>query len=531
LGNLSVFTRPAALYGAKVFLSRGLPTIADAGARCDKIFSNYRGVPMKRNLFSPPFLLVVAVFALNSCSGPAGGGVTPPPPGNGKLSLVLKVIPPAPTSGLSLLSFAGNITGISLTPSSGSPVNVTLNATTFTTEFTRFTSDAGFLATVSAPAGTYTGITVVFGAPVATFCTQPTPGIAGCATTPVQVSGAVGSNTITTSLTVTSNQNTGIAINVDLSKAITASGQTISAVNLGATGVFTTSTIPGTSDLTGTHLAHIDDIFGVVTSINASTKSVTVQTATRGSITATEGSSAVYDPACSVLKTGTTFAGCVAVNQVVSLDAILNSDGTFTYTYYDPLDTAAEDFIEGVVTVAGNSTTKQFTLVTTDVSVANTGSLLAGKLSLGDRVVVTLSNPRQFFIDNKGLFVPANSFGGANDASVVLPGETILVHLTAFTVKNGTTPAAATSDGLALRFTRVTGTVATTGSPIFSANNLAPFFGISTNAQVEFTNGFTSFDGYTDATQITVGDSISTRALFFGPGITPSYSAGTIRKH
>src|SRR4029077_3340662 len=117
--------------------------------------------------------------------------------------------------------------------------------------------------------------------------------------------------------TLTSNQNTGIAINVDLSKAITLNGQTITAVNLGATDVFTTSPIPGISDLTGSQLAHIDDIFGVVTNLDTSTKSVTVQTATRGSITATEGSTAIYDPACNVLTTDTTFAGCVAVNQVV----------------------------------------------------------------------------------------------------------------------------------------------------------------------------------------------------------------------
>src|SRR6267142_1474266 len=485
---------------------------------------------MKRNVFPLSFLLVAAVFALTSCSGPAGGGgVNPPPTGNGNLTLVLKVIPPAPTSRLSRLSFAANITGISLTPSSGSPVNVTLNATTFTTEFTRFTSDTGFLATVSAPAGAYTGLTIVFGAPVATFCTQPTPGTVGCATTPVQVVGAVGSNTATTSLTLSSNQNTGMAVNVDLSKAITASGQTISAIDLAATAAFTTSTIPGISDLTGTHLAHIDDIFGVVTSLNASTKSVTVQTSTRGSITATEGSTAIYDPACNVLKTGTTFAGCVAVNEVVSLDAILNSDGTFTYTYYDPLDTAAEDLIEGVVVTPGDSTTQKFTLITTDASIASTASLLGGKLSLGDRVIVTLSNTSPFFVDNKGLFIAGNTFEHSTDASAVLPGQTLLVHLTAFTAVSGTTPAAATSDGLALRYTRFTSTVATTGSPVFSVNNLPAFVGTSATSQVQLTNGFTSFEGYVTAGDINPGDTISTRTLFFAPNITSSIA--NVRKH
>ena len=475
-----------------------------------------------------PVLPILAALALNSCSGlPGGVGTTPP--GNGTLILVLKVKPPAPSSGLSLLSFAGTVTGVSLTPSTGT--TSTLAAATFNVEFTRLTSDTFFLATVSAPAGAHTAVNVTFGAHTATFCTQPTPGVAGCSGAATQVSGAAGSASVTTPINITANQHSGLALVVDLGKAITLSGQTITQVSLGATGVFTAAAVPGTSDLTAAQLAHTDDILGIVTSFSSSTHSVTVETATHGSITAVQAANATYDPACLNINNKTADFGCVAANQVISLDATLNADGTFTYTYYDPVDPSPDDLIEGVVTVQGDSTTQKFTMVTTDFTFAPTASVLSGSLHLGDTVVVTLSNPSPFLIDNKSLFVPVNLFAHSTDASVVIPGQTVLLHFTSFTAANGTNPATATGVGLALRFTRINCTVATTGSPAFNVSNVAPFFGIAANSQVQFTSGFTSFDGYTDASGITVDDSISARALFLGRVVAPSFSAATIRKH
>jgi hypothetical protein len=470
-------------------------------------------------------LLFLTALSLSSCSGLQSNGTTPPPL-NGTLVLVLKANPPAPSSGLSLLSFGGTVTGVSLTPSTGT--TSTLAATTFNVEFTHVTSDTFFLGTISAPAGAYTAINVTFGAHTATFCTQPTPAVAGCSTAVTQVSGAAGSATVTTPITITASQNSSLALVANLGNAITATGQTITAVNLGATGVFSTSAIPGTSDLTGTQIAHVEDIFGIVTTANATTHTVIVQTATHGSITAVQGSSAVYDANGCKTQDFT----CVVINQVVSLDAVLNSDGTFTYTYFDPVSPTAIDFVEALVTTQGNSTTNQFTAVTTDFSPASSGSLISGKVNLGDPAVVTIPNPAPvpFIIDNKGLFVPSNSFGGATDASVVQPGQTVLIPVTAFTAKNGTTPAAITASSLALRYTRVSGTVATTGNPIFSVGTLPPFFGLSTNAQMQASSAFTSLDGYTPPLSVSGGDNISARALFFGPGLSPSFSTGTVRK-
>jgi hypothetical protein len=476
----------------------------------------------RRSLFLS-FLVLVA-FTFSSCSG-YKGPATIVTPSNGTLILVLKANPPLPSSGLSLLSFSGSVTGVSLTPSTG--VVSLLASPSFNVEFTRLTGDTYFLGTITAPASTYTSINITFGSHTATFCTQPTSGVAGCAGAITQVAGATGTTAIATSITINANQTSNLAIVADLGKAITANGQTITAVNLGAAGVFSTATLPGTSDLVSPQIAHVEDIFGTVTALNANTHSVTVLTSTHGTLTATQGSAATYDANHCSTQNFT----CVVLNQVVSMDAIMNSDGTFTYTYFDPLFATSADFVEGIVTNQGNSVTNRFTIVTNDFYDAAVGSVIAGKLNLGDSVVVTLSNPAPFTIDNKGLFVPANSFSGGIDASVVQPGQTVLVHLTAFTAKNGTTPAAITSDGLALRFTRVTGSISTAGSPIFYVGSLPPVYGVTTSAQMESSATFTSLDGYAPPLVVSSADTISARALFFGPGLAPSFSAATVRKH
>ena len=81
------------------------------------------------------------------------------------------------------------------------------------------------------------------------------------------------------------------------------------------------------------------DVTGVVTTINTTTQSVTVKTATRGSLTAIANSSTVFSPNCTAFNLSLTFASCVVQGQVASLDMVLNTDGTFTLLEYDPLST------------------------------------------------------------------------------------------------------------------------------------------------------------------------------------------------
>jgi hypothetical protein len=220
--------------------------------------------------------------------------------------------------------------------------------------------------------------------------------------------------------------------------------------------------------------------------------------------------------------------------HVASLDMVLNSDGTFTLLEYDPLSTTTGDWIEGIVTATASSST-QFILVANDLVLASSGSLIGSSTPLGAQVKVTLLSPKPFLVDTKGLTVPVNNFGGT-DASILLPGQTLSVHVTAFIAASGSTPATASVDTVYLRFTRVSGTVAATGTQAsFNISNLPSFFGLTTQPLVEITQGAppsvpaTNFDGVTSATALSNPQTVSIRALYFGQGTLMPFSAAKVR--
>jgi hypothetical protein len=136
-------------------------------------------------------------------------------------------------------------------------------------------------------------------------------------------------------LTVTSGEKLGLTVDVNISNSITASGQTISAVNLAAANVLTGTVLQApsrTSDPASGQLAHIGDIYGVVSNVSASAQGFTLQTAYRGTISVTANSSTTYDPACSAQSFSFVISGALA-----AVDAILNADGTLAVRNYSPV--------------------------------------------------------------------------------------------------------------------------------------------------------------------------------------------------
>ena len=486
-------------------------------------------------------LLVLSAAFLASCSGlpksttgGGGGGVT------ATVSVTMTAVPLSPPPNTNLLSFMVDVNTITLTSSNGSNVNIPLNATNFSVDLTKVQSDSAFFGTsATVPTGSYTSASVSISNPVVTFCTQ-TAGTTGCTPGSVTtITGAAATPKITTApfpLTLTSNQKTGFAINFNLANTLTVNtSQVVTAVNLAAASVLGASALPSTSSSLATgQLDFVEDVTGVVTAVNTGTQSVTVQTATRGRLTAIGSSSTVFAPTCTNLNLNLTFSSCVAQGHVASLDMALNSDGTFTLLEYDPLAATTGDWIEGIVTALSTSST-QFTIVANDEALATTGSLLNSAL-VGTQVKVNLVNPKPFLVDTKGLTVPVNNFGGT-DASILLPGQTVAVHVTAFSAASGTIPATASVDTLFLRFTRVSGTVATTGTQAsFDIQNLPAFFAVTTpTLLVEITQGApsntpaTNFDGVTSATALSNPQTVSIRALYFGQGTQMPFSAAQVR--
>jgi hypothetical protein len=265
---------------------------------------------------------------------------------------------------------------------------------------------------------------------------------------------------------------------------------------------------------------------GLVTSISGST--VTMQTSTRGSVTATANSSTVYDcPAAN--------SSCVVANQIAVMDGILNSNGTITVTFFQPI-IASVDWIEGVVATVPNSVSNQFNLVATDSVPATSNSVISGRLNLGDQIVVTLAGAiTPFAIVDKGLgqTLPVNTFNGSTSVSTIFPGMTVAFPVTSFTAQSGATPGSTTTTTFFLRFTRVTTTLVTPSLPDFSTtgSDFPPFFGITGNQQMRTTTGRLSVDGAIGLTSIPADNTISASALYLGPIALPQFAAQSVRAH
>jgi len=499
---------------------------------------------MNRILFG--LLSCSLILSLCACSGVRQSGGSGGGTGSATLSLTLRATPPSPSAQLSIMTFRATVTGVSLTPSSGSAVSVGLVSGTtgsYVAEFTRLQSDSALLsAAVSVPAGTYNSLAVTFSDILLTFCTQPSSGVAGCSGL-LQVAGSASTATASSGLfplTVTSGEKLGLALDVNIPNAITASGQTISAVNLAAANVLTATVLQApssTTDLSSGQLAHIDDLYGVVSNVSTSAQSLTLQTAYRGAVSITANSSTTYDPVCSAQ----TFS-CVTSGALAAVDAILNADGTLAVRNYSPVPFTAtsKDTIEGVVTVPPSSVNQAFSIAVTDASFAASNSQLNSSVHPGDLVTVGVVAPQPFFIVSEGLTIPTNSFSGSTDVSSIQPGQTVAISVSGFVAANGSSAfSTATANGVALRFSRVTGTVVNSTSPQFSATSFPPYFGFTINPLVQITTTgpgtTTDFDGTASFTEA-AGDAVSISALYFGSATSPippawSFSAATIRRH
>ena len=491
------------------------------------------------------FLPLVVGLSLVACSGPNPSGsieIGGNPGAGGGLIVALRAGPLSPPPNTNLLAFRTTVLGISLTPATGGSVNVPLNSDLYRADLTRLQSDTAFLAFSKAiPAGTYTSMVVSLSNPAVTFCTQ-IQGLTGCAEGSLStLSGGPANPVITAApfpLVVTGGQSIGLAVNINVANALTVDEQTqtIGRVNLGAANVLTAVILPpSSSSLPPSTLDFIEDVTGVVSSVDAMKQSVTIETATQGSITAIAGPSTTVSPNCFTFNLGSTFT-CAQPGQVASLETVLNADGTFTLLEYDPLGITAGDWIEGIITVPPSSST-QFQLVTNNLVLAPTNSRIGNHLELGAPVSVTLVNPQPFVVDTKGLAVPSSTFSGATGASILVPGQTLAAHVVSFSPASGATPAAASVDFVYLRFTRVTGSVSTAAPPnTFTMQSFPSFFGLTVPANIQLSSGSpgTNFDGITGASGLVSGQTASIRALYFGPptGPTPTpspFSAAKVR--
>jgi hypothetical protein len=275
----------------------------------------------------------------------------------------------------------------------------------------------------------------------------------------------------------------------------------------------------------------IEDFTGVLTTISGN--SVTVHSDTKGTITAVANSSTTFNISPAVCSAQN--ITCLAANETVSIDAALNLDGTMTLLEADLLDKVAVDEVEGTVFFV-NASAPQILLVLSDKTVVSSNSVLTAATG-GTIVQASLGTSPIFSVDTKGLSAvigsPAaiNSFLGLAN---VFAGQTVRMQVTNPTAGPSST-VQVTTNSVVLRFSRVTATVATPPAPFFSVSfvSLPSFLGGITglvNIPVQISSQ-TNFDGVTDVTRLSVGDSVSVRALYIPNYLTSPFFAAKVRKH
>jgi hypothetical protein len=451
----------------------------------------------------------------------------------------------------SLVTFKVTISGIALVSSTGTQHALALNGSPIV-DLMRLQSDTLFLGTfANVPAGQYTGVVVHFSNPVVTFFNDTgntlqgcAPG-AGCGQVILAGSGAPQANV---SFSVSANTVAGIGIDLNLNNLLSISGTSLNA-NFANANVLGAFTLPRAgSNLSSGQLDLIEDFTGAV-SIASQAVTITSATATsRGSLTATATANTILnaDPSGTLCLNPTlgNVATCVANNQAASMDVILKSDGTLSIQEIEPLLGTLRDTVEGIVVAINTSNVTQFTMVVTDLVPAAQNSLI-GSLRIGDVLVVNLAANPTFFVDTKGLSVlpgVLNNFAGQTTTTAMHLGQSIAVHVTAFTAATGTTNASSTTDTVTLRWSRFTATPQAPSSPAFNIAGVPAYFGftqgslftVQTTTGTPGTPGVTNFDGVPDGSSLNPAKPVTLRALFLeNPSLSanPAFTAAKVRQH
>jgi hypothetical protein len=470
-------------------------------------------------------MALATALVLASCSGlpkgnNGGGGSGGGGGGNNNGNTFLNVtVTSTPSTTFSFPSLNWQIGSLSLVTSGGTTAS--LGSPPFPLmDFVRLQTDSAILGHSTVAATTYSFLQVQFNAPLSSyFFNGSSSSLLGCLPSvvcliPNTVPG-FGANTVTVPITytATANANTGIRINFDLSKAVTTSGGMT--FDFTQPGAVTLSTLPPISSQT-TGLDTVDNFTGVVTGVSGN--QVSVSSFSSQQRTFTVASNAEFDDPFTICAAFT----CLAANQNVSIDGVLNADGTMTATEIEFLDPApATNELEGVIIspLSGN----QFKMALTN-GMGSTG------LIVGATVTVNLNNTPQFFVDPKSLGISTAPLGFLSQTDLVL-GQTVMLQAGTF---SGTNTSITNPTRVLLRYSSIGGTVQTPGT-IFTLGSVSPFFtNLATNSVDVQTFPNTAFDNTTGpSTSLVTGGNASVRGLYLNPnsGATQPVLATKVRTH
>jgi hypothetical protein len=482
-------------------------------------------------------LAVIGALSLASCSG-KNSTCTNCTSGSAKVTLTIYDTPP---TGTTVLSFSLPIVGISLTPQSGSPVNLYSPSSVQATEITRLQTDSTLIASaVSVPAGSYTKLNITIAATSGVFINSSSSTITytlnGSSTTcqPGAVcnlpAGAATTVAVPVSLTLAGNQNQWIGINVNLNNAIVTAGGI--SVDFTQSNVFTANTTTRTGLPSGA-VDTIEDFTGKVTALSNS--SITVQNAITGqSLTASvvSGSTQLDLAPSNYTQCGSSNpAVCIVVGSTVSMNAALAADGTLTATEIDGLDLAATDEIEGVI--YPTATSGVVGLILLDKTSASGNSVLSTATYGTAFLLKSTSNSITYNVDSGPLTTaPGFSPAGFSGVGSLLAGQVVRAQVSNVSVVNNINQANAVN--VLLRWSRISGTVSLISGNVVSLTGIPTYIttlnsGFTLTPQaITYTNN-TAFDGVTGVSSLTVGGTAAIRALFLDTGTGAQFAFQTAK--
>ena len=473
-------------------------------------------------------MALATAIALASCSGlpkgntGGGGGSGGGGSNNGNEFLNITVTS-TPSTIFSFPSLTWQIGNISITNSADTTVSIAGGPGSPFLDFARLQTDSAYLGHATIAATSYKLLQVQFNAPLSGYFFNSTNAILlGCAPgavclIPNTVTG-FGASTVTVPITytATADANTGIRINFDLSKAVTTSGGMT--FDFTQPGAITVTTLPPTSSQT-TGLDTVDNFTGVVNSVVSNT--VSVSSFSSEQRTFTVASNAEFDDPFNLCPAPVSF-GCLTVNQNISVDGVINADGTMTATEVDFLDHApAVNELEGVIIspLSGN----QFKM-------ALTNGMGSNILIVGSTVTVNLNNTPTFAVDPKNLGISTTPLGFLSETDLVM-GQTVMLQGGTF---SGNNTSITNPTRVLLRYSSIGGTVQAPSGTIFTLGTVSPFYtNLSTNSVEVQTFPNTVYDNINNFNGLVNGGNASTRALYLNPnsGSTQPVLAAKVRTH
>jgi hypothetical protein len=495
------------------------------------VIQSFVGDPMIRNK-SFLFVLLLAAFALSSCSGVKGGGCVANCTVNGQTgNLVITVTskPAVQLPNIAILSAAVDISGVTVTDSASNTTPLTLAPTVFPLDMNRLQSDSAYLGSFSLTATTYSAATITFSAPVLTVLNNTGATINGtCLTSNVcEITLAAGSAQLTGSplFTVSSSQPVGISLNLDLSTALTLTNNAL-ALSFSTVGAVTTAALPRTGAPTG-DLDLIEDFVGQVTAVNSTSVSVTASNGVSEQFTLPT-SPVIFDP--QGLCGATPTVGCLTANQtLVSVNASVTTAGVLTLISADVLDSTPKDEVQGTLFFANSA--GPFSIVLTNKFVSSGNSTLT-TAEVGDVFAVTLSNP-SFLVDTdeftgNGSTPPSIFTTAFSNSAGFINGQSVMLHAVSATGAKAQNNQALTTDQVRLRFTRTFGALpAAVSGATFQLSGFPPNIGLQGTPIVNTVLGITNFDGVADVSQLAGGNIVSVRALLINS--SPNFYAAKVR--